>query len=913
MNQPFLNEGEVRLKPHPGDPNITGEYARQIFEYRRSILLFIKDMWHLLPQPVKPEYQAQWEEVCLSTGPNWLRLKETVTAEWFGDGHVCEDGAWEWEWYVFEKGKHISWQQVLILMSIEKAIGDKRLSRHITIESGHGIGKSATVTWIVLWFLYCFFMSQVPVTAPTSNQMHDVLWKELSIWINRMPTGVKELYDWQHDYVRIKYDPEAWFARAKTSTKENTEALAGVHAESVCIAVDEACHDDQTEILTEDGFKLFKDLLITDRVYTQNPSTGKATLELPTKYHEYDFDGHLYAQKRRGSDFAVTPTHDMYVRTRKSGYRKKKANTFTKDSDYFYSRVIDWDGNASLSEDMVRLYAWFITEGSFRWYPGTRKPTGITISQSQRYNASNYQEIITLLLRLGFNPKENKKRTEITVNNVELATSFLECGDGFYNKQIPLRVKTLNKKLLQVFIEVAIKGDGYTKLNGRSIFYTSSPRLADDMQEIILKTGRTSVITKRKIEGQRKWIVDHFGTSSCDGYVVSVGAPTDGKINRLTTVPYKGKVYCVTVPNGLILTRRNGYTMWSGNSGVPEQVFNTAEGALTSGNVWVILISNHTRVIGYFHDSHNKNSDDWQTFSFNCEQSPLVDKRYVHRQAKRHGVTSNEYRVRVKGLAPAEDMMDDSGYLQLIPEGRIIVIPRMEDMRFVGRPKLSIDPSGEGDDACEFCLRDNFKAVIWKSLNSTNDKEIAETAIKIIDQFNLKSEDVTIEGFGKGADAAKLIAVSTKGRISAYVVLPGTSPKDEERLNGDRFTRFDDELMEGNEDGKQDDMYLNLRAVGHFRMRKWLLAGGCIVDNDTEHSDFAEQIACNRYKRTLQGNKIQMMPKKEQQKLRIPSPNKSDALMLSFLSDSEEQVQTKEEKDDALRTQHAVDDEFKVL
>jgi len=220
--------------PHLHDVKQVGEYhpenvrletfAAEIVTYRTDILYYIETMWGFIPQEPKPEYRERWEEVLRATGPTWLRLKDEVTAEWFGEPHEAEYGTTHWTWYGFRKGTHITWQQCLILLAFQKSIEDKRVPRNVTIRSGHGIGKSATVSWIVLWFLHCFAEAQVPVTAPTAPQMHDVLWKEMAIWISRMPEEVAELFDWQNGYIRMKYSPETWFARARTSTKENTDA-----------------------------------------------------------------------------------------------------------------------------------------------------------------------------------------------------------------------------------------------------------------------------------------------------------------------------------------------------------------------------------------------------------------------------------------------------------------------------------------------------------------------------------------------------------------------------------------------------------------------------------------------------------------------------------------------------------------
>lgn len=139
----------------------------------------------------------------------------------------------------FEKGKQITRQQTLILYSLEKAI-NKLDKRQITIRSGHWIGKSSALAIIVLWFLFCFVDSQVPCTAPTSDQLHDILRKEISLRHGRMPHAYKDMYDITSDYVRMKSRVNSRFARARTGRKENPEALAWVHSDFVLLVADEA-------------------------------------------------------------------------------------------------------------------------------------------------------------------------------------------------------------------------------------------------------------------------------------------------------------------------------------------------------------------------------------------------------------------------------------------------------------------------------------------------------------------------------------------------------------------------------------------------------------------------------------------------------------------------------------------------
>ena len=93
---------------------------------------------------------------------------------------------------------------------------------------------------LILWFLFCYADSEIPCTAPTQSQMFDVLWKEISVWLNRLPERVKDKFELSSDYLKVLENPKERWARARTARKESPEAIAGIHAENVFITVDEA-------------------------------------------------------------------------------------------------------------------------------------------------------------------------------------------------------------------------------------------------------------------------------------------------------------------------------------------------------------------------------------------------------------------------------------------------------------------------------------------------------------------------------------------------------------------------------------------------------------------------------------------------------------------------------------------------
>lgn len=139
----------------------------------------------------------------------------------------------------FRSGEQITWQQAEILRAVESSIAGSA-PRFLSVSSGHGIGKSATLSWLILWFLFCHKYAQVACTAPTAQQMYDVLAKEVGKWIAKLPRPIGALFEATQGYVRIVEAPHLWFCRFATAKKEAPEALAGVHGEHVMLLVDEA-------------------------------------------------------------------------------------------------------------------------------------------------------------------------------------------------------------------------------------------------------------------------------------------------------------------------------------------------------------------------------------------------------------------------------------------------------------------------------------------------------------------------------------------------------------------------------------------------------------------------------------------------------------------------------------------------
>jgi len=113
-------------------------------------------------------------------------------------------------------------------------------TRRISIRSGHGVGKSTVLAWIMVHQLVCRFPQKTVCTAPTTGQLYDALWAEFVSKLQKLPKPLLTLFEIKADRVELRGAPKMSFVSARASRPEQPEAMQGVHAEWVLLIADEA-------------------------------------------------------------------------------------------------------------------------------------------------------------------------------------------------------------------------------------------------------------------------------------------------------------------------------------------------------------------------------------------------------------------------------------------------------------------------------------------------------------------------------------------------------------------------------------------------------------------------------------------------------------------------------------------------
>lgn len=217
--------------------------------------------------------------------------------------------------------------EVLGVKDIEKwqfrALCDLVKKDHHSIRSGHGVGKSALLSWAIIWYTSTHFPCKVPCTAPTKHQIEDVLWGELALWRRKMKQGLADLFEVTSERMYFKMAPDECYAVARTARADNPDALQGFHSENILFVVDEASG------VPDEIFQPLEGALST-------PGAKSIMAANPTRTRGYFYDSH---HRNRAQFNCVRVSCEDSTRV-SPNYIKKMADQYGVESNVYRVRVL---------------------------------------------------------------------------------------------------------------------------------------------------------------------------------------------------------------------------------------------------------------------------------------------------------------------------------------------------------------------------------------------------------------------------------------------------------------------------------------------------------------------------------------------------------------------------------------------
>ncbi len=351
------------------------------------------------------------------------------------------------------------------------------------------------------------------------------------------------------------------------------------------------CYSDDTEVLTRKGWILHKDITLSDEVACFDLGTEMLDWHQPTKIWKYHHKGKMHHHRYRGGDMLVTPSHRMVItpswRPPKTALRNKYHHgrwQFMESQKlfggkWFVPQAGYWMPRETMSEEnwpsswldsgydhlaFWSFVGWWIAEGSISSF-------GLSICQREK----NSYPIRAILEQLKIDfwhcvsvPKMGGKgtlpiwqaRVRKRKNPHLCGWIIANCGqDGATSKKIPIEVFGLPQVYKQAVFDGLMAGDGHAHRAGWS-YATASSRLADDVQRLAMELGYTA---------QKRWLPPPQKANHSQRYQVNINGRIRSSLHpyRNTKIKdYIGPVWCLTVPTGAYVTRRNGWASICGNS-----------------------------------------------------------------------------------------------------------------------------------------------------------------------------------------------------------------------------------------------------------------------------------------------------------------------------------------------------------
>lgn len=339
------------------------------------------------------------------------------------------------------------------------------------------------------------------------------------------------------------------------------------------------CYSNDSEVLTNRGWKLFKDVLDDDLILSLNPTNRTPEWVEFTDRQCYRYNGDMIHFFNKSLDCLVTPDHNMVYLNKNDGRIKScQAREYSKGKGAFYRSCkhnaddIDFIsvGSKTIPFDLFcEFMGYWLSDGS------TIRKSQVVISQKVGEPARD--KIIFLIKKLGYNVTEYKDGICFySVDICQYLKQFGVCSE----KYIPNEIKSSSRRQIGIFLDAFVLCDGYKRpfrsfvgnrgnvfnsTKEERMFFTTSKQMSGDLSELILKLGKRPSFSVNK--AGRSHIRNGVEIkSNYDCYIVRECYSTTATVFDKEVITYDGYVYDLTLErNHIMYIRRNGKCFWGSN------------------------------------------------------------------------------------------------------------------------------------------------------------------------------------------------------------------------------------------------------------------------------------------------------------------------------------------------------------
>ena len=334
------------------------------------------------------------------------------------------------------------------------------------------------------------------------------------------------------------------------------------------------CVDEETEILTKHGWRKYNGVDIGDEVATWNINTEQIELQrVQDKLVVPDYEGKMHHIKNSMIDALVTPNHRVYhkyhrlkrvngkTQSKYTGWLAKEAQRIVPSKGIRIpvaaKHIID---KQHFSIGTSKLIGYATRFGTIDYSTNTLIIT-ISTKQSEQKHIPVFDKFVT-----DMNLNSTKESVPGYRSSIRDSVQWKITGDiaklviNQFDKETGLPKYSLIWKLTEQEKQDIL--DVYNQqMYGEINVPSSVDSIVDWLQTLVMSTGRYAVVRSHDSKNASKRLVAFQDQSTTDLY---------GRKILDSTVDYKGLIWCVSVPNGAIVIRRNGYISITGNSGFPK-------------------------------------------------------------------------------------------------------------------------------------------------------------------------------------------------------------------------------------------------------------------------------------------------------------------------------------------------------